>query len=160
MVTLFNDIYDLFFKRVLEDSDFFSYTNVPEIEVVTLIEARAFDYMIESISTILEYSAPEVDFNGYDTTTEEFDFEMTKSELQMLVNLMFEKFLSRDQAKLKIYNKFFTTNEINMFSPAQDRKTFVEMLSNIENKNIRAVKSYGSRDRITNALKSYSGVTI
>lgn len=155
MATSFDTIYDVFFKRVIKDPDFFQYTNVPDAEVEALIKTNAFDYMIESIATILEYSTPDVDFNDYDDVTEEFSFDMTKSEIQMLANLMFEKFLSRDRAKLRIYNKYFTTNEVNMFSPANERKTFEDMLNNVERKNIKAIKSYNSRDRLTNLFKSY-----
>lgn len=156
MNTKFDEIYDLFFKRVINDPDFFGYKNVPDADVIELMETNAFDYMIESISTIYEYCTPEVDFNDYDLNILEFNFEMSKTELQILVNIMFEKYLSRDYAKLKIYNAYFTTNEVNMFSPAQERKTFVDMLEKIKMKNVSALKSYASRDRITNALVSFN----
>ena len=158
MATSFDTVYDLFFKRVINDPDFFQYTNVPEAEVLALMETNAFDYMIESISTIKLNSEPEVDFDDYDTGTEEFNFYMTKTELQLMAGLMFEKFLSRDRAKLRIYNKYFTTNEINMFSPAEERRTFISMLTGLETINVRLLKSYNSRDRLTGSLKSYSGV--
>jgi len=156
LATSFDSIYDIFFKRVINDPDFFGYTNVPDVETLELMKANAFDYMIESISTVYEFCTPTVDFNDYDTVVEEFGFDFTKTEIQIFANLMFEKFLSRDYAKLKIFEKHFTQNEIKMFSPAQERKTFVDMLSKITQRNISTLKSYGSRDRITNALLSYN----
>lgn len=158
-MTLFDTVYDLFFKRVVNDPDFFQYTNVPPTDALELCKINAFDYMIESISTINENCTPDVDFTDYDTLLQQFNFDMTNSEMQMLVNLMFEKFLSRDIAKLKIYNKFFTNSEVALFSPANERKTFMEMLNGLIDRNIRAIKSYGSRDRLTNKLKSYSGAS-
>lgn len=161
MATEFETIYNLFYKRVLEDPDFLMYKNTTEAEVLEIIKTKAFDYMIESIATIFEYSNPEpqIDFNDYDETLEQFNFDLTKSELQMIVNLMFEKFLSRDRAKLKIYNKYFSTNEVKMFSPANERNSFEAMLEYVEKKNIRAIRSYNSRDRETGVLKSYGGAS-
>ena len=156
LATSFDSIYDIFFKRVINDPDFFGYKNVPDEDVLELMKTNAFDYMIESISTVYEFCTPTVDFNDYDIDAEEFGFDFTKTEIQIFANLMFEKFLSRDYAKLKIYQKHFTQNEVKMFSPAQERKTFVEMLDKIIYKNVSALKSYGSRDRITNELVSYN----
>lgn len=138
--------------------DFFGYTNVPDAEVLELMETNAFNYMIESISMIETYAEPEVDFNDYNTTTDEFNFELTKKEIQMLTNLMVQQHLYRDIMKLKIYNSYFTTQEVRIFSPANDRKTFVDMFRDIEDRNIKEIKSYNSRDRLTGSLKSYSGV--
>ena len=161
MATQFETLYDIFYKRVVGDSDFFRFKNVPDSEVEGLIKTKAFDYMTESIATIFEHSNPEpqIDFNNYDEVLEQFNFDLTKSELQLMANLMFEKFLSRDRAKLKIYEKYFTTNEINMFSPAQERTSFEKMLEHLERKNVKAILSYNSRDRETGALKSYGGAT-
>jgi len=158
MATLFSTINDLFYKRVLKDPDFFQYTNVLESEVLELMETSAYDYMIESISTIKLYSEPTVDFDDYNDV--QFNFDMTKTELQIIVNLMFEKFLSRDRAKLKIYNKYFTTQEVNLFSPAAERDSFIKMLNSLEEKNKAEIKSYNSRDRLTGNIKSYNGVVI
>lgn len=157
MATTFDTVYDIFFKRVINDPDFFEYKNVPDAEVEELMKTNAFDYMIESISTILEYSAPAVDFNDYDEVLETFNFDLTKNEIQMLANLMFEKFLSRDRAKLKIYNAYFTSGEVKLFSRANDRTSFENMLEHLEGKNIKAIKSYGSKDRETGLYKSYNG---
>lgn len=157
MGTTFDYIYNKFYIKIVESEDFYMYQNVTDVEVEALIKEKAFDYMTESIATILEYSSPDVDFNDYDESLETFGFEMTKSEIQMLTNLMVEKHISRDLLKIKIYNKHFTTSEINLFSQANERKTFVDMLKNIQKKNIRAIRAYDSRDRLTNALKSYSG---
>jgi len=76
----------------------------------------------------------------------------------MLTNLMVQQHLYRDIMKLKIYNSYFTTQEVRIFSPANDRKTFVDMFRDIEDRNIKEIKSYNSRDRLTGSLKSYSGV--
>ena len=153
-MTLFETVYDVFFKRVLEDPDFFEYTNVPEFEVDILIRVKAFEYLDESISKIYEITSPQIDLDDWDTSDPPlfFNEDLTRKEIQMFANLMFEMFLSRDLAKLKIYNKFFTTNEINTFSPAQDRKTFVEMYDLLVKDNEQTIKRYGSRDRLTNAL--------
>lgn len=159
MVTSFETIYDIFYKRVVNDPDFFYFLNVTEAEAEELIKEKAFDYMIESIATILEYATPDIDFNDYNETTEEFSCELTKQEIQMIVNLMFEKYLERDLAKLRIYNKYFTTNEVKIFSPANERETFVDMYDGIKKKNIKAIRSYNSRDRLTNELKHSGGVS-
>jgi len=159
-LTTFDTVNDIFFKRVQKDSDFFEYTNVTEAEALELAKINAFDYMIDGVATILEHSAPDVDFNDYDEVLSRFNFDMTNSEIQMLVGLMFEKFLMRDIAQLKIYSKHFTTNEIKLFSPAEERKTFISMVNGVIAKNVRTIKSHDSRDRLTNQWKSYSGAKL
>jgi len=158
MATSFETIYDLFYKRVLNDPDFFSYLNVEDTEAEEIMKIKSLDYLKESISTILEYATPTIDFNDYDETTEEFAEDLTNQEIQMIVNLMFEKYLSRSISKINIYNKFFTTNEVSLFSPANDRKTFMDMFEYLVNKNIRAIRSYNCRDRLTNEVRTFGGV--
>ena len=160
MATSFDVVNDLFFKRVINDPDFFEYYGVPDAEVEELMNTNAFDYMIDSIGTIKLNTNPEVDFDDYDENTRFFGFDFTKTELQIFADLMFEKFLYRDVAKLKIYNKHFTSQEIKLFSPAEDRRTFMAMYDKVERKNIRRMRSYNSRDRLTGELKSYSTAVV
>jgi hypothetical protein len=67
---------------------------------------------------------------------------------------MYFKYFEEEKNKLKVLGLTFRGSELNVFSPANDRKTFMEMVSNME-RNIKGlISNYLSRDRITWAIKT------
>lgn len=161
MATTLDDVFDVFYKKMVGNPQFFSYRNVSDVEALELMEENATAYMQESIALIYDHSNNlQVDFYDYDLNTEEFGFDMTRKEIDLVTDIMVQMHLSRDLVKLRVYEHYFTTNEINTFSGANERRTFVDMYNDIESKNIRKIKSYSSRDRLTNNLKAYSEVSV
>lgn len=152
------DVHEAFFHRVVEDPDFFSYNNVSEQEALELAKDRSQEYFDESVAYIKLNCEPEIGFL-YDSTTGLLSDQITDVELQMFADIMFERFLMKDFAKLKIKNRFFIEDDIKMFSPANDRKTFSEMVKDLKANNKSLIRSYGSRDRLTGKLKSYNGTS-
>lgn len=153
MSTLFSDIYQLFFDEIQKDPDFFKYNNVDPEEALEIATSMSKGYLIESISKLILSCIPDIDFTDFDKDTETFEPDLTFIEKDLLAKLMFEKFIDKDMVKLKVFQTNLSPKDLNVFSPANERKTFIDMLKFIKKENIKLIKSYSSKDRITGKLK-------
>jgi len=159
-VTLWEDIYKLFFGKIEKDADFFMYNNVPIEEALAIATKRAKFYLLESISKLTSDCTPDIDFNNYDEVLEVFNIDLTNNEKDLLADLMKEKYFEKDMALLKAFQVKFTTKDLNIASPANERKTFIDMFKEISSENRVKIKRYASRDRITGKLKTIKYVDI
>lgn len=163
MSTEFSDIYSLFYDKIQKDPDFFLYNNVLPTYALVIANQRSKGYLIESISKLILNCTPDIDFTDFDITTQisatplvltaKFNITLTFTEQDILASLMFEKYLDKDMCILKALGGMLTPKDMNVFSPANERKTFIEMLNIVKKDNLKLIKSYASRDRLTNALK-------
>ena len=161
--TDFSVVNVIFYDKIQKDADFFMYNNVSVEEALEIAENRAEGYLIESISKLVLSCTPTVDFTDFDlavtsgtppvTTPAHFNFELTFIEIDILANLMYEKYLDKDMVLLKALANNLSPKDLNVFSPANERKTFLEMLTFIKKENMKMIKNYSSRDRLTGALK-------
>lgn len=153
MSTSFSEPYDVFFNRIEEDKDFFLYNNVSTEEAIALANQRAKNYLIESASKIMMSCNSDINFNSYDKVIETFNVDLTTNEINLLAQLMFEQYLSRDFVKLKAYKTRFTTSDLNMVTPSTERSTFLNMYTFVQSQSEKMLDDYKSRDRITGILK-------
>jgi len=161
MSTSFDVPIQAFFRRIENDKSFFNYYNIDATEAMALASERAYGYLIESISIISTTCNPDVDFNNYTTSvdannhnTGTFNFDLTKNEIGLLAQLMYERYFNRDFVKLRAFKLKFTPSDLNVFSPANERRTFIDMYEKIQSESKVLLDNYTSRDRITNQLKS------
>ena len=167
MPTNFSDVNQLFFDKIQKDADFFMYNNVNIEEALEIAESRAEGYLIESIAKLVLSCTPTINFTDFDlavstttgtppvTTTipAHFNPDLTFIEMDILTNLQYEKYLDKDTVLLKALANNLSPKDMNVFSPANERKTFLEMLTFIKKENMKMIKQYTSRDRLTGALK-------
>ncbi len=161
MSTSFNIPIQAFFRRIENDKKFFNYYNIDANDAMALASERAYGYLIESLSIISTTCNPDIDFNNYTTcidangyNTGTFNFELTKNEIELLAQLMYERYFNRDFVKLRAFKLEFAPSDLNVFSPANERRTFIDMYDKVKSESISLLDSYKSRDRITNQLKS------
>lgn len=154
MSTLIADVNDVFFERVLEDPDFFEFLNVPDVEVEELLRLNALDFLRQGIKELYKYTTPDIDFRVWSQDKTAIVEDLTDIEIELLADLMLGAYLKKSVAGLNTNNQYFTSNEIKAFSPAEERRTFMDMYKIIKKENKDTIQSYGSRDRITNARKS------
>lgn len=155
MATLYDVIYKKFYKRLVNDTQFFNYQGLSEERIKELIADHTLDLLNQSIDEIYRYGKPEVDFYDKDDTLLQFNFDLVLQEIPIFVDLMYQKYFDEDKNKLKAFGLQFTSDELNVIcSPANDRKTFLEMVNKLETKNINNIKDYLSRDRKTWEHKS------
>lgn len=153
MSTQWDVIYERFFKKIEKDADFFVYYNISNDEAMELAKERAKSYLIESIVKLTLNCTPDIDFNDYDESAELFNEVLTNTEIDLLANLMREQYHERDLSSLKAFEIKLSPKDFNVFSPANERKTFMDMFKDIQGENRKLISQYTSRDRITGKKK-------
>ena len=138
------------FMRLIEkDADFFSYYNVDPEEAFELAKEQARGYIFDAIDLLHSMCQPQVDFYDYDEDEGDFGFEITNREAGLLALLMRQVFYERDYALLGAFKIALTPKDLNYFSPANERRTFVNMLNQIRRDNRMRISQYVSVDRLT-----------
>ena len=144
------DVIDIFFRRVEEDGKFFNYFNLTDVESMDLATDRATAFLREAAARLNLEVSNGVNFLDYDRETRQFNFELTEVEKYILSSLMFEIYLSRNVARLKVFELNFVPTDLNVFSPANDRTSFMSMYAAVKQENASLIDNYKSKDRITN----------
>lgn len=154
MTTSFETIYERFFRKVEEDPDFFEYYNCSAEEAMELAKEKATGYFEEAVSTlIIRLSGfADVDFEDKDDT--KFNFELSKTEIEILSRMMFVIYLERDFGKLKTVINSMTSADIKMiYSPANERNSFENMIDKYKLDIEAKITQYLSIDRETGKPK-------
>ena len=80
--------------------------------------------------------------------------DLTSDEINLLADLMYEVYISRDIATLKSMVNALTSTDLKMLhSPANERKTFMDMYNTLKYNNEVAMSQYNGRDRKTGKRK-------
>ena len=153
-VTPYSVFYERFYFRILKDDKFFNYNNVSAEECAELAKQRANSYLKEAIKELNLNCNPQVNFYDKDDLLEQFNFEATDLEIEIIVDLMFEAYVKEDITKLKIGEVIYGTKDLSVFSPANDRKTFMEMFDTLVYNNRKSIEKYSSMDRKTGKIVS------
>lgn len=154
MSTLFEPIRNRFFRRIEKDKDFFAYYNISTSEAIELAKTQANGYIVDAVDKLTSNCTPDVDFYDYDELLEQFNITLTTKEIGLISELMYEVYFNRDLATLKAFKIAMTPSDLNQFSPANERKSFTEMLEVIKQDNIKNIDRYASTDRLTGKRKS------
>lgn len=160
MATPFSDIYDEFYGLIERDESFFNYFNLSNKEVSKIIDSRCLQYLKAATSRIMYTLDGGTDFFDYDEDEEQFNFDLNPIEVQLIANLMFESYLKQDIAKLKAFEVNFTPTDLQVFSPSNSRKTFMEMYRTVREENITMLDNYAAHDRDTFALKEVNYLSL
>ncbi len=159
-MTLFDEVYKIFYGRMVKDKGFFSFRNVPDDQVIELLSEKSFDYMQDALANIYEEGNPQIDFWKWNEEKTAFVEDLTRIEIQLIASTMYAVPFERALITFKDISGYFTSSDVKLFSPAEDRKTFVTMKEKIDNNLERKIKRYLTRDRITNErLSILGGVT-
>ena len=114
---------------------------------------QATGYLYDAIDLLTSKCEPPVDMYNYDEELMEFNFELTQREIGLLASLMYEVYFERDEALLKAFKIRMTPSDLNQFSPANERKSFEDMLQRIKDENTNKIAKYVSTDRNTGKRK-------
>lgn len=158
MSTAWSDINNVFFDLIEEDAGFFHYYNATDKESYALAVQRANSMLRDAaIRASLECDSGTL-FSDFfcDEETEEMYFtaDLTPSEIDLLANLQYEAYLKRDVAKLRVFSHQYTPSDLQVFSPSNDRKTFMAMYEQVKEENRVRLDRYKSRDRLTGEVRA------
>ena len=151
--TSFDEVISRLLRKIEKDKDFFSYYNLSVSEVQSLVTEQATGYLYDAIDLLTSKCEPPVDMYNYDEELMEFNFELTQREIGLLASLMYEVYFERDEALLKAFKIRMTPSDLNQFSPANERKSFEDMLQLIKDENTNKIAKYVSTDRNTGKRK-------
>ena len=151
--TDFDDILDRFYNRIEKDADFFNYYNIDISEATNIAVQRATNYLIESLDDLSMVSNLQVDFSDYDEEIGEINFKLLPKEKNLLAEMMFLKYMKRDETLLHAMEINFTPSDLSVFSPANERTSYRNFINDLTNKVELKIDDYKNRDRMTNALK-------
>lgn len=151
MDTTYEQVFNLFFKRIEKDEDFFRYYELTADEALALAKERASTYLEEAIGIIMSKALPQINFNDRDDT--KFNFEFNSMEKLLVPSLMYEMYLDRDIAYLKLYEVNFTSSDLKVFSPSDARTSFMTMYKSVKSYNEQLLDDYKNIDRNTGKYK-------
>jgi len=164
-VTPFSDVIQAFYHYIENDVDFFSYFELDEEESmevagqraeVLLKEATSYlsrklvvDSVFSNIIEVEEEIQPEEDEDPETIIYMAFAEMLTDAEINLLVKTMFLMYLQRDITVLRTFHGVMTSSDLNMYSPANERKTFMNMVEQYETQLKIEISEYQMRDRTT-----------
>lgn len=153
MFTSYEEIYELFYNRVINDKRFFLTGIVSPQEAEDIARKRSKTLLLESIVYIQTSGTKdcEVNFIGdRDDLQEEFTFELSLVEKQLIADVMLQKYLEKDiTIRLNALGQVFEDSDLKVFSPYNDIKYFNIALTELRELNDSAIDRYKSRDRDT-----------
>lgn len=155
-MTAFSDVYDKFYELIETDSNFFQYFDLTENEVRDLVHDRAKSYLMESLSVVARIIEPEDDFSfeDYDSELEEFNYDLTYDEIDMLAHLMYEQHYKREFGKLKAFGAQDLPTSLQVFSPANERTSIRALVKDIHEENMTMLDNYMAKDRTSRKRKT------
>ena len=148
----FEKIYEAFFDKIEKDKDFFSYNNVEVNDALLIAKTRSKRYLQEALSTLSLKCTPDkngTNFIDFDDKAEVLNYDISYIELDIIASIMYEKYLFREFSKLKAQANRFTTKDLNVFSPANERNSFLEMYKQIHRENEVLIDNYKSINHTT-----------
>ena len=155
-MTSFKKVYEAFYNKMEEDSSFFNYFDLKEKQAMALAAERAHTYLVEAIAIIeLKKEVDETaDFYDYDDEILAFNWDLSKVEINLLACLMYEQEYKRQYSKLKAFKMQHVPSTLQVFSPANERKTVKALIEDIHAENMTMLDDYLSKDRATRKFKT------
>ena len=151
--TDFSTILNRFYNRIEKDEKFFNYYNIDVNEAIQIATQRATNYLIESLDDLSMVGNLQVDFSDYDEEVQEINFKLLTKEMNLIVEMMFLKYMKRDEALRHAMEINFTPSDLSVFSPANERTSYRNFIRELTDAIEIKIDDYKNRDRFTNALK-------
>lgn len=158
-MTAFNDVVQAFYHYIENDVDFFEYFELDEEQSMAVAKQRAMVLLGEAISYIKRKLIIENVFSKVEEVVEDGEGEvitymaftetLTDVEINLLVKAMFLMYLNRDITVLRTFHGVMTSSDLNMYSPANERKTFMAMVQQYEENLKIEISEYSMLDRET-----------
>ena len=90
---------------------------------------------------------PKVDLDTVSEDGKGFASDLNNDEIHILSSLMFEQYLERGIAKLRLLNVNYTSTDLRVFDPSNARETFQAMYDDVHVHNEALIDMYKNSDR-------------
>jgi len=152
MATSYDVVFKPFYEKIKGDKLYFIGTD-PEIE------SQSIELLKRAINIIYKYGNPDFNFYNTDDSLKQFNEDLVPQEVELLADLMYEARKMESKNLLDYQGLTFTSKELNIFSPANERDSVIKMINGISQQNVGSINNYLARDRVTWKYKSmYGGV--
>ena len=150
-MTAFEDVKQAFYSYIENDVDFFNYFELDEDECMEVAGQRAGVLLKEATS----YLSRKIGFeNVFSNTEDEYFIEtLSDNETNLIVKAMFLCYLQRDITMLRTFHGVMSSSDLNMYSPANERKTFLAMVKQYEDDLKVEISEYAMIDRDTGLFR-------
>ena len=150
MATSYEDVIEKFYRKIKQDKDYFCINDLTEYEFNQLLNERSVELLDDAVNELqlLVSVNQDVDFQKRDEIMEEWKFNLTAIEQDLISDLMVVKYFDEELIKLKAMQKYLGS-DINVFSPAHERKTYLQMVEYKHKTFESKLSKYNTRDRLT-----------
>jgi hypothetical protein len=151
-----------FYDRIESDATFFIYYgDLEDNEIQALADERVNTYLREAVVILRRKSDTDLTF-AMDEDSDEFVEDLTEEEIQLIGgDLAFEVYVGRDIAKMKTRINTFTSSDLKaLHSPANERKSFMDMYKALQEDNHAKILDYIAKDRATGKYKTVNSVGV
>lgn len=149
-MTPYENVTDKFIRKIKQDKEYFCVNGVTEEQLLEIINRRSVELLDDSVNELqpMISIAQDVDFLDKDDDMEEFNFNLTRIEEDLISDMMVIKYFDEALVKLKAMQKYLG-DDIKVFSPANERKTFKEMVEFKRQLFNNKLGNYNTRNRET-----------
>ena len=151
-MTSYEIVINKFVKKIKQDIKFFMYNNLTKEEILQTIRESSLD-LLESACDELEPQLDQISLSNRDDDIESFDDDLTRIEIDTISDMMKVIYMREPLVKLKEFQKYLGT-DINAWSPANERKTYLQLLNDIEKKMEEKIDKCNYIDRNTGKSRS------
>jgi hypothetical protein len=140
-----------FYDRIESDDKFFRYFgDLSDEEIQEIADERANTYIQRAIIMLKRKCEPQISF-AIDASSDAFVDDLTDEEIVLLGgDLAFEAYLDTKIAKLDTMINTFSASDLKaLHSPANERKSFMDMCRAVKAENQVKISDYAARDRLT-----------
>lgn len=158
MNTMYDELYELFFDRIINDKKFFI-PDIPQDEFEQMAMKRAKSLLMEAIAILLldgTKDITDIDFENRDDDLEMFNFKLTIVEKQLLADIMLECYIGKDLVTLTdLKSMYFTDKDLKMYSPSEAKKVLISSYNELRLTNRSRIDNYKGRTRLTHRYKPF-----
>ncbi|MEC0210232.1 hypothetical protein P4H70_14940 [Paenibacillus ehimensis] len=154
MSTSYEPIFDKFIKKLKNDDQFFSYKGMDTEELEEILKDHLNSLLDRAVSYIYKFGKPDINLYNRSDDTQKFDVDLVNQEIDLLSDLMYTCYIQEQRNKIKAFGLTFKSSELNVFSPANERKSTLDMIKGLEEESINSIQNYLSRERKTWEYKS------
>lgn len=159
MATPYQVIFDKFIKKIKNDTDFFNYTGLSDSDIEEIVNKHLNSLLDRSVDFIYQFGNPDVNLYDKDDALQQFNVDLVNQEIALLADIMYFSYVEEERNKIKTFSITFRSDELNVFSPANERRTVLTMIETLEGSIVNSIQNYLARDRKTWNYKSiYNGV--
>ena len=149
MATSFQKPVDIFLGRIEKDIDFFRYIGLDDEEAAKLAARRSKDILLQANAALTLRCKSDIDFTDVDEGNDVYTADLNSNEIYLVGSMMYEIYLQKDIAKIKLDNVNYTASELQVFDPSNARSTFMSIYETIVAENKLLIAEYRDTDRKT-----------